>query len=284
MALTVVVVESGGLPVTEAENGVGVPIQIADNGFGIAVTYVDALGLGVVTSGGGAAAIQLSGSTVAEDASVGDLVGTLSVSNGSGSYTFTLTDDAGGLFAIDGDDLEVADALDYETATSHSVTVEADNGVDPPISRQFTINVTDVEEDGPTAPVLVWVSDENDLTPEGTVTIDNTIGAGDKVYSEIKLSSEDWGDADVTEHEITVPEDVADLIDLGLSDRPAGATDWRVRVWRASDELYSDYSNIESKTLIAADLTREFAGLGAYINSAGLRQFASTDAYVVETV
>jgi hypothetical protein len=95
--------------------------------------------------------IVLSASTVAEDASVGDLVGTLSVTNGSGSYAFTMTDDAGGLFALDGVDdtlAEVAGALDYETATSHSITIEADNGVDAPITQQFTISVTNVGEGG----------------------------------------------------------------------------------------------------------------------------------------
>jgi hypothetical protein len=95
--------------------------------------------------------IVLSASTVAEDASVGDLVGTLSVSNGSGSYAFTMTNTAGGLFALDGVDdtlTEVAGALDYETATSHSITIEADNGVDAPITQQFTISVTNVGEGG----------------------------------------------------------------------------------------------------------------------------------------
>lgn len=97
-------------------------------------------------SGGGQSGprISLSSSTIAEDASVGDLVGTLSVVNGSGSYTFTLTDDAGGLFALDGVDdtlLEVAGALGVG---SESITVEADNGVDDPISRAFLITVTAV--------------------------------------------------------------------------------------------------------------------------------------------
>jgi hypothetical protein len=90
------------------------------------------------------ARIGLSSSTIAEDASVGDLVGTLAVANGSGSYTFTLTDDAGGLFALDvGDDtlLEVAGAL---SPGSESITVEADNGVDAPVSRAFLITVTAV--------------------------------------------------------------------------------------------------------------------------------------------
>jgi hypothetical protein len=84
--------------------------------------------------------IVLLGSSVPEDAEIGALVGTLSVVNGDGVYTFTLT--AGGdLFAIDGDRLEVGAAL---TAGIESVTIEADNGVDVPISRTFAINVTAV--------------------------------------------------------------------------------------------------------------------------------------------
>lgn len=103
-------------------------------------------GFGRLGGGGGITGptITLSASTIAEDASVGDLVGTLAVANGSGSYTFTLTDDAGGLFALDvGDDtlLEVAGAL---SVGSESITVEADNGVDDPISRAFLITVTAV--------------------------------------------------------------------------------------------------------------------------------------------
>lgn len=94
--------------------------------------------------------ILLAGNDVDEDASIGDLVGTFSIGSPSGNWldpiTYTLTDDAGGLFAIDGDDLEVAGALDYETDTFHSITVEADNGTDAPITRTFSILVNDADE------------------------------------------------------------------------------------------------------------------------------------------
>jgi hypothetical protein len=93
--------------------------------------------------------IALSNRSIGEDADVGDIVGNLSVTNGSGVYTFSLTDDAGGKFALDGSVLEVADALDYETATSHVISVEADNGVDPVLARSFTILVANVAEAGP---------------------------------------------------------------------------------------------------------------------------------------
>lgn len=113
------------------------------------------------TAGGGdttlVARILLSDSTISEAASVGDLVGTFSVINGSGSYTYSLTDDAGGLFAVDGVDtslLEVADTLADGTDT---ITVEADNGVDPPISRTFTITITAYVPPTENLPTFYWL-------------------------------------------------------------------------------------------------------------------------------
>lgn len=105
------------------------------------------LGLGLVLlNGAGGPRIVLSSSSVAEDASVGDDIGTLSVSGATGTPSFTLEDDAGGLFALDGAVLEVAAALDYETATSHQIEVSV-SGVTPSVANQtFTITVTDVAE------------------------------------------------------------------------------------------------------------------------------------------
>jgi hypothetical protein len=105
-------------------------------------------------AGTGGFSISLSGTlSIAEDASVGDVVGTFSITgtvagNWLDPITYTVTDTAGGLFVEDGDDLEVDGALDYETSTSHSITVEADNGTDAPISQEFTITIIDVP--GPT--------------------------------------------------------------------------------------------------------------------------------------
>ena len=96
--------------------------------------------LGTIGSGASGPTIQLSSATISDSASIGDVVGTLSVTGGSGSYTYTLTDDAGGLFAIDVAAVEVAAAL---TAGSYSITVQSDNGVDTPISRAFLITVTE---------------------------------------------------------------------------------------------------------------------------------------------
>jgi hypothetical protein len=50
MGLPIVVVASGGLPVTEAANGIGLPVTPAASGFAVPVTLV-ANGLPVVGSG-----------------------------------------------------------------------------------------------------------------------------------------------------------------------------------------------------------------------------------------
>lgn len=101
-----------------------------------------------IGGGGGtpSAAIALSASSIAENAANGTTVGNLSVVNGTGSYTFTLTDSAGGKFSITAAALKKAAALDYETATSHNITVHADNGAGSTADRTFTITVTNVLE------------------------------------------------------------------------------------------------------------------------------------------
>lgn len=105
---------------------------------------------------------------------------------------------------------------------------------------------------GLSAPVLTWTSDTTDLTPEGTIQIGATFGVGDTVLSEIKLSSQNWADVVPTSREITPDKDVTDLVTLGLSALAPGSYDWRIRL-RASDSLYTDYSNIESKTLVSSN-------------------------------
>lgn len=115
-------------------------LGVTPSGYYKRALYVQ---LGTAASG---PSMLLSASTVAESASIGDLVGTLSVFNGSGSYTFTITADPDSKFDIDGDDLEVGAGLDFEADATHSVTIEADNGVDDPITRTFDITVTDIPE------------------------------------------------------------------------------------------------------------------------------------------
>ena len=69
---------------------------------------------------------------------VGKLVGTLSVQNGWGTYTFTLTSNPGGKYQIVGNQLQVAAPL---TAGTDTITIHADNGAGDILNLTTTVTV-----------------------------------------------------------------------------------------------------------------------------------------------
>ncbi|WP_194792938.1 cadherin domain-containing protein [Caenimonas koreensis] len=93
--------------------------------------------------------------SISEGAANGDAVGITATSSDvhGGTVTFSLFDNAGGRFAINSSTGVVtvanASALDYETATSHTITVRATDGTDT-TDQTFTIAVTDVAPVTPT--------------------------------------------------------------------------------------------------------------------------------------
>src|SRR5205814_608003 len=70
------------------------------------------------------------------------------------AVTYSLSDNAGGRFAIDATTgvVTVANAalLNFEDATSHTITVQASDGAGPTTAQTFTIAVTDVDPSTPT--------------------------------------------------------------------------------------------------------------------------------------
>lgn len=94
--------------------------------------------------------------SLAEDSGIGTEIGTYAVSgdpDDGDTATYSLFDDAGGLFAIDAATgvITVAGPLDYETSTSHSVTIRATDTGGLAVDRVISIGVTNVNE----APVAV---------------------------------------------------------------------------------------------------------------------------------
>lgn len=189
------------------------------------------LGLGIWlwrTSGGASGpAITLSALSIAENAVIGDLVGTLSVIRGSGSYTFSITADPDSKFILDLVDntrLELSATVDFETKTSHTVTIQATNGVDPAISRTFTITVTNVFEQ----PSLVALSLSASTITEGSAentsvgsvvgkTTGSTLSLINDASGRFKLSGSNilagataTNYATATTHDITIRETLAD--------------------------------------------------------------------------
>src|SRR6185295_4195641 len=125
--------------------------------------------------------------TIAEGAADGTAVAGFTASstdpNGP-AVVYALSDDAGGRFTINSSTGIVSVAtgggalLNFETATSHNITVTASDGAGPVGSATFTINVTDV------APVAVadgYVANEDTLLTvpvAGVLTNDTDVNGG----------------------------------------------------------------------------------------------------------
>ncbi|SDM85099.1 VCBS domain-containing protein [Afipia sp. GAS231] len=99
--------------------------------------------------------ILLSAATVAENSANGTVVGALSAidPDTGDTATFSLVNDAGGLFAISNGNLVVNGPLNYEAASSEQVTIRVTDSGGLTHDKNFTIAVTDVNE-APTAVVL----------------------------------------------------------------------------------------------------------------------------------
>ncbi len=121
-------------------------------------------------------AVGLSNTNINENASIGDTIGTLSVSNGSGAYTFSITSDLDAKFSLTGPDLKLAALLDYETKTSHNVTIQA-TGTGGPYTREFIIYVGDIFEDT-TAPII---TSSNSLNLAENTPLSHTLTANEAV-------------------------------------------------------------------------------------------------------
>ncbi len=118
--------------------------------------------------------VNIAANTVIENAATGTVVGTTAFSTDpeAATVTYSLTNNAGGRFAINSSTGVVTVAngglLDFETATVHTITVQASDGANVS-SAQFTINV----ENDPSIPAELVVNLAN--TPN-TITVSRIAG------------------------------------------------------------------------------------------------------------
>ena len=187
------------------------------------------------------ARITLDTLTIAENTAQGTLVGNLAVVNGSGSYTFTLTDTAGNRFQLDGVDSSLLEAgatsTDFESATSHNITVEADNGVDAVIDRTFTILVTDVDDTAPTITSSDTVSVEENATLAHALTANESvtwsiIGGADQAQFEISGSTLRWASDGTQDFESPADADTnnAYIVQVRATDGASNTADQTITV------------------------------------------------------
>ena len=140
--------------------------SFSDQSFTILIADVDEFDTGSVTDSDATA------NQVAENSSVGTAVGVVASASDAdatnNTISYTLTDNAGGRFAIDSSTgvVTVAGLLDYETATSHTITVLATSSDGSFSSNSFTIQVLDVNEAG--------VSPISDADATGDFVLENS--------------------------------------------------------------------------------------------------------------
>ena len=124
--------------------------SFTDQVFAVNINDVDEFNVAAISDSDAAA------DTVAENASIGTAVGITALAADADAtnnvITYTLDDDAGGRFAINGStgEITVNAALDYETNISHTIVVRAASSDGSSNTQSFTINVTDVSEFGAT--------------------------------------------------------------------------------------------------------------------------------------
>ena len=117
--------------------------SVSSQSYAISIGDEDEFDVSAVTDANAAA------NTVAENAGSGTVVGiTASASDAdatNNTVTYSLTDDAGGLFAIDANTgvVTLLGALDYETSASHVIQVLATSSDGSTSNSNFTINVQD---------------------------------------------------------------------------------------------------------------------------------------------
>ena len=174
--------DSGG------DNVYNLTVQVNDGNGGIVNQSVSVTVTNVNESGAGPISdIDAIGDTVAEDATVGTTVGITADAtdtDAGDTVTYSLDDDAGGLFAIDTNSgvVTVNGGLDYETATSHDITVRATSTDTSFSTRTFTITVGDVNDNAPvmTAAQTFSVNEDalvNDVVGNVAATDVDTVGS-----------------------------------------------------------------------------------------------------------
>ncbi|AXQ68626.1 hypothetical protein HOU00_gp087 [Caulobacter phage CcrPW] len=179
----------------------------------------------------------LSGSSIAENSGAGTYVGTFSSSPSGASYV--LNSNAGGRFAMSGNDLVAGSTpTDYETATSHSISVTATRG-NTSIPQGFTINVTDVNEGGGGSQTLspgvsngsltVFASNPGEQAVSGYVTVSISQGTGPWSFAWEQVSG--YSGMSVAYGTVNGKPNDSGYFYLASNDRPSDRTTiWRCKV------------------------------------------------------
>ena len=142
------------------------------------LSHTEALTIGVSNQNEAPIDITVAGGTVQENAAAGTVVATLGAADADAGSTFTYTlDDPSGMFEVVGDEIRVkaGASLDYESASSHQVTVTVTDAGGLSHSETLTIGVTNQNE----APIDITVAGGSVQENAAAGTVVATLGAAD---------------------------------------------------------------------------------------------------------
>ncbi|GGA41024.1 cadherin domain-containing protein [Okeania sp. KiyG1] len=128
-------------------------------------------------------AVEIDNDTIAENSNNNTVVGNLTTSDSDAgdTHTYELLNDANGRFALDGDQIVVADGskLDFESDETHNITVRTTDDGGESFNQQLTINLSDVDETPPELENFrtMYGGDRNDRM-RGTIGNDFINGEG----------------------------------------------------------------------------------------------------------
>ncbi|MBI5672419.1 MAG: cadherin repeat domain-containing protein, partial [Nitrospirae bacterium] len=177
-----ITVADGTLLNYESAQSHPVTVQVTDRG---GLTYRETFRIDLANINEVPTDLSLSANMVAENAATGTVVGTVTGTDpdAGDTKTYSLTDTVGGRFAIDSTtgQLTVADGslLNYEAATSHTVTVRMTDSGGQSYNETFTINLTNVNET-PTG------ADATDAPTEDTANTLTTVNFGTRETNKIQ--------------------------------------------------------------------------------------------------
>ncbi|WP_218653149.1 ELWxxDGT repeat protein [Nostoc sp. TCL26-01] len=139
--------------------------------------------------------ISLSNNSIPENSADNSVIGTLSSSdaNTNDTHTYTLVNNAGGRFALNGNQLIVANGglLDYETATQHTIRVKTTDSSGLSYERDIAIAISNVNDAfaGTLSFTSATYSVNEDGTPVAVVTVQRTGGSEGFVRANVSLSN-----------------------------------------------------------------------------------------------
>jgi len=231
-----------------------VRVRATDGG---SATYAEAFVIQVIQTNEAPTDIELSNSTIVENAAIGTAVGNLSAVDPDigDTHTFTLVTGAGSgdnsLFQIVGNELRTAAVLDYETGATRSVRIEADDGLGGTYQESLTLTVLD-ENESPTDIAL-----SNDMIAENSAigTVVGTLSAVDPDTEDTHTFALVVGVGDDDNGLFEIDRDK--LVTAAVLDYETGATrSVRVRVTDSGSATYTEsliihVENVNEKPVIS---------------------------------